>query len=352
MFAAALAVAGSALALPEAPSLEAAKPIAKAENRAILMELTGKDWCPGCIYLKTKIFDSEAFDKAVGGKYILVEVDYPRDPKKIEALPEGEWAAREDLYKAYKVGGLPCVIYMDAEGLPYAVFMEYARTPEEYIEKIMSKAEAVRSARDAEFARAAGLEGIEKAKALVAALELLPEVCRIRYTDVIAEIATLDPQNTLGYSTLITDADRRLEQLNAWEKAIAAHFEKQPGSRIDPKNLQQTIDFCEKYLEQDGLLPEVRQLVMVVIADGYGFQRNIPMIYASAVRVVNEMPGTEMTRKYQELIDHYDNMLLDEFGMKEAAHQAAAHYRKAAPEAAPAPEVKAEPSPAPAAEQK
>ncbi len=320
-----------ALALPEAPSLEAAKPIAKAENRAILLDLTGKDWCPGCIYLKGKILDSEVLDKAVGDKYILVEIDYPRDPEKIKAIPEAERAARRDILKSYKVGGLPCVIYMDADGLPYAVYMEYTQTPEEYIETIMKKAEEVRAARDSAFAKAATLQGMEKARALADGLNALPEVCRGQYTDVLTEIATLDPENSLGYSNIISDANRRLQQLNAWEKKLEEHFAAQPGSRISPENLTATIDMCEAYLEQEGLIPEVRQQVLAVIADGYGFQRNIPMIYATAHRVVNEMPGTEAAEKHQELIKFYDETLLDQMGLKEAAHKAAEHYMKKTP---------------------
>ncbi len=331
MLAAAAMAALPALALMEAPSLEAAKPIAKSQNRAILLDLTGRDWCPGCVYLKGKILDSEVLEKAVGDKYILVEIDYPRDPKKIQAIPDAERAARADILKSYKVDGLPCVIYMDADGLPYAVYMEYTQTPEEYIEKIMKAAEAKRSARDAAFARAAKLEGMEKAKALAEGLDALPEVCRIRYTDVLKELAVLDPENTLGYSNIVSDAKKRLDQLNAWEKTLKAHFESQKGSRVDQKNVQATIDMCEKYLEQDGLIPEVRQQVLSVIADGYGFLRNIPMVYASAHRVVNELPGTELAEKQQELIEFYDETLLDEMGLKEAAHKAAEHYMKKAP---------------------
>ncbi len=328
LFAALFATAGTALALTEAPTLEAAKPIAKAENRTILLDLTGKDWCPGCIYLKGKILDSAVMEKEVGDKYILVEIDYPRDPKKIEAIPPAEREAREDIIKTYKVTGLPCVIYMDAEGLPYAVHTEYTRTPEEYIETIMKKAEAVREARDAAFARAASLQGMERAKALAAALELLPETCRGQYKAVLEEMAQLDPENTLGYSTIIADAKLRLEQLKAWDEAIKAHFASQLGSRLEPANLRATIDMCEEYIQKPGLLPEVRQQALAVITDGYAFQHNIPMVYACSHRVVNELPGTETAKKYQEQIDYYDNFLLKEVNMTEAAHKAAEHYMK------------------------
>ncbi len=335
-----LAMAGSALALPEAPSLEAAKPIAQAENRAILLDLTGKDWCPGCVYLKGKILDTEVMDKAMGDKYILVEIDYPRDPKKIAAIPEEERVARENIIKTFKVRGLPCVIYMDAEGLPYAVVSEYTRTPEEYIEKIMKKAEEVRAARDAAFAKAATLQGQEKAKALVDALELLPEVCRGEYKAVLEEIRTLDPENTLGYSRIEEDAALRIAQLNAWESKLKQHMAGQQGARTEPANVESTIQMCEEYLKQEGLIPEVRQKAVAVIAEGYAFLKNVPMVYAMTHRAVNEAPGTEEAARLQQLLNYYDSYLLEELKMTEAAHEAARPYMKPAPEAAPAPAAK------------
>ncbi len=325
---AALLAAFPAAALPEAPSLEAAKPVAQAENRSILLELTGKDWCPGCIYLKGKILDSESFDKAVGDKYILVEIDYPRDPKKVAAIPEEERKAREDLLKSYKVRGLPCVIYMDAEGLPYAVVPEYTKTPEEYLERIVKKAEETRAARDAAFAAAAPMQGLEKARALVAALETLPEACRGAYKAVLADIRTLDPNNTLGYSRLEEDATRRLSQLNAWENTFRQHMASLPGIPSEPENVKTTIAMCEEYLGQEGLIPEVRQKVIALIAEGYGFLRDVPMVYAMTIRAINEAPETEAACRMQQLVDYYDSFLLKELNQTEAAQRAAEPYRK------------------------
>ncbi len=322
------ALALPAFALPMAPNLEAAKPIAKAENRTILLDLTGKDWCPGCIYIKSKILDSPVMDEAMGDQYLVVEIDYPRDPKKIDAIPEAERNARADILKNYKVTGLPCVIYMDAEGLPFAVYSEYTQTPGEYIQKIMAKAEAVRVARDKAFAKASGLEGMEKARALVAALELLPEVCRVQYTSVLEEIATLDPENTLGYSRLASDAHLRVDQLKAWEEHFKAFAATLSGAPSEPQNVVSIINMSEEYLKKPDLLPELRQQIVMLIADGYAFQRNIPMVYATLHRALNEAPDatTPEARRARATIQHYDNYLLDEMKMKEAAHQAAQHY--------------------------
>ncbi len=326
--AALLAMAGSAFALPMAPSIDEAKAVAKAENRAILLDFTGKDWCPGYIYLTNKILTTETFDKAVGDKYVMVELDYPRDPKKIAAMSDEKKQELEAILKAYKVSAFPCIVYLDADGLPYAIISEYTQTPEEYIANIVKRAEDARAARDAAFAKAAGQQGLEKAKTLVAALEALPEACRDKYKAVLADIRANDPENTLGYSRIEEDAARRLAQLDAWEKTLMAHFESQSGARTSEANCRATIAMCEEYLQQNDLIPEVRQKVLSIIVDGYSFMRNIPMIYASAHRAMNEMPDSELAGKYRELIRYYDENLLDKMGVKESAHKAAEPYMK------------------------
>ncbi len=321
-----LALAGAAFALPEAPSIEAAKPIAKAEGRAILVELTGRDWCPGCIYLKTKILDSAAFEQAVGGKYVLVEVDYPRDPKKKAAVPAEEYARRMELLKVYGVKALPCVLYMDAEGLPYACFTQYTRTPEEYVETIVAQAEAARATRDAAFAKAATLEGMEKAEVLAEGLAALPPVCRLQYRAVLEEMAQLDPQNTLGYSTLLSDAQRREEQFAAWDTYFLEHRAALDAAAGVPENAGRTIAMCEEYLKQPGLLPELRQMVITIISEQYAFQRNIPMVYAATQRALRAAPDSPASEKLRGLLYHYEHFLLDELNIKNEAIKAADRY--------------------------
>ncbi len=317
-----------ALALPVAPNLEAAKLIAQAEERTILLNLTGKDWCPGCIYLKEKILDSALMEESMGKRYLLVEIDYPRHPDKIAAIPMEERTARANILKRYKVSGLPCVIYMDADGLPFAVYSQYTQTPQQYIDTIMAKAEAVRHARDEAFAKAATLQGMEKARALIAALELLPEVCRSQYTALLHEIRDLDPDNILGYSYLEAAAHQRVEQLKAWEHHLRTFIEGLNGMASSSENVAAIMDMCEAYLQRPGLLPELRQKIIAVIADGYGFQRNIPMLYATLHRGLNEAPESDSSdaEKFRRTIEYYDHYLLEELKMTQAAHEAAKPY--------------------------
>src|SRR5947209_4080600 len=61
---------------------------AKAENKMLLMDFAGSDWCPPCMALKKKVFSSSEFEAFAKTSLVLVDVDFPRrkqlDPKQKE----------------------------------------------------------------------------------------------------------------------------------------------------------------------------------------------------------------------------------------------------------------------------
>src|SRR3954464_13219095 len=52
--------------------------LAKAQNKRVLLDFTGSDWCPPCIALRKQVFSNAAFSAYAQKKLILVEVDYPK----------------------------------------------------------------------------------------------------------------------------------------------------------------------------------------------------------------------------------------------------------------------------------
>ena len=91
---------------------EAAKAKAKAENKPILINITGSDWCGWCIKLEKTVFQKPAFKEFAAKNVILMEVDLP---KKKELTPELK-KQNEALKKQYLMGGFPTVLLLDAEG--------------------------------------------------------------------------------------------------------------------------------------------------------------------------------------------------------------------------------------------
>ena len=96
---------------------EAAKKKATAEKKDLLVDFTGSDWCGWCIKLSDEVFKHDAFKKGVADKYVLVELDFPKDKSKQSEATQKQNA---ELQKKYKIRGFPSILLMDGEGRPFA----------------------------------------------------------------------------------------------------------------------------------------------------------------------------------------------------------------------------------------
>jgi protein disulfide-isomerase len=90
----------------------AAKAKAKAENKPILINLTGSDWCAPCLILKKQVFTQKAFQDYATQNLILFEADFPKRTEQPPALKEQNAA----LEKAYLAESYPTVLVLDADG--------------------------------------------------------------------------------------------------------------------------------------------------------------------------------------------------------------------------------------------
>lgn len=175
---------------------EAAKKQAAAENKKLLIDFTGSDWCIWCKKLDSEVFRKPEFKKGVADKYVLVEVDFPQDDKK---LTEEQKKKNNELQAKYGVEGFPTVVLADAEGRPYA-FTGYEEGGADSYVKHLSGLEGEKTKLDAAVNKAKGLEGEAKAKALVEAVrELPPTVVATFYGDLVAQIKEADPKDGTGF---------------------------------------------------------------------------------------------------------------------------------------------------------
>lgn len=299
------AMAGAAWALPQAESVEAAMPIAKAQGRDIMLEFTGKEWCPPCIHLRTKILETAEFEQAVGDKYVLVEVIFPRLPSAVAAIPEEQRNANEKLLAHHRIEtGLPTVLLLDEEGFPYAQVAGARRTTAEYL-KALDAAAAVRSRRDAAFARAAGLQGLERAAALAEGLNAIPENCRDKYPDLVNEINALDPGNTLGYAGVLTRHSNFLKQ-DAELKAIFATMRGVP----DAAKLERNAKVLTEFLQREDLEPEIAQLAWRALGDTYAFQRKYLDVYKCYQEALKQAPDSRLAPRLRNALQHYETNIL------------------------------------------
>ncbi len=91
---------------------EKAREIAKKENKSILINFTGSDWCGWCKRLKREVFRKEEFADFVNKELVLLEVDFPQYKK----LSSAQRKANASLAKKYGVMGYPTIFIVDAEG--------------------------------------------------------------------------------------------------------------------------------------------------------------------------------------------------------------------------------------------
>ena len=92
--------------------LPAAQAKAKAENKWILVNFTGSDWCGWCKKLKAEVFDKPEFDAFAKENLLLVEIDFPSHKSQPAAMQR----ANQALATQYKVKGFPTLFILDSSG--------------------------------------------------------------------------------------------------------------------------------------------------------------------------------------------------------------------------------------------
>ncbi|MEQ1852509.1 MAG: thioredoxin family protein [Chthoniobacteraceae bacterium] len=91
---------------------EKAKAQAKAENKKILLDFTGSDWCGWCKKLDSEIFSQQEFKDYAAKKLVLVELDFPKGFQ----LPEATKKQNEELAKKFNIRGYPTIVVLSVYG--------------------------------------------------------------------------------------------------------------------------------------------------------------------------------------------------------------------------------------------
>lgn len=201
----ALAAAVPALVLSFAPPLHAAegwgtnfeeaKTAAARDNKDILMDFTGSDWCGWCIKLQKEVFTRDGFKQEAPKHFVLLELDFPQQKE----LPKDLKEQNEKLQETYAIEGFPTIMLTDAKGRPYAKTGYMPGGPEAYNEHLAELRKA-RETRDAAFKKAEGASGLDKAKAIHEGLKALdPEVVDGYYKEEVDQVIALDTGDTLGF---------------------------------------------------------------------------------------------------------------------------------------------------------
>lgn len=93
-------------------SLESAISEAQTNNKLILADFTGSDWCHYCVKLKKEIFETPEFKSWASENVALLEVDFPRQTQ----LPLHIQRQNEMMKSRYGISSYPTVLLLDIEG--------------------------------------------------------------------------------------------------------------------------------------------------------------------------------------------------------------------------------------------
>jgi len=93
-------------------NVEEAVQIAKKENKAVLINFTGSDWCKWCFKLNDEVFSQAEFEKYATENLVLVKIDFPRSvPQSNETKYYNQTLAQK-----YGIQGFPTILIMDNAG--------------------------------------------------------------------------------------------------------------------------------------------------------------------------------------------------------------------------------------------
>lgn len=85
---------------------------AKTENKPVLLDFTGSDWCGWCIKLEKEVFSTTKFKHYAKAKLVLVKVDFPRKT----TLPAEIAEQNKKLAEQYGIQGFPTIVVLNSEG--------------------------------------------------------------------------------------------------------------------------------------------------------------------------------------------------------------------------------------------
>jgi len=85
---------------------------AKSNNKFLLLDFTGSDWCSWCKKFEAEIFSQSQFKDYAREKLVLLEVDFPRAKPQSPELRK----QNEELAQQYQIIGFPTIVVLNGDG--------------------------------------------------------------------------------------------------------------------------------------------------------------------------------------------------------------------------------------------
>jgi thiol-disulfide isomerase/thioredoxin len=238
--------------------LDEAKAVAAKENKPLLVDFTGSDWCGYCIKLHAEVFDKPEFE-AFAKNYVLVELDFPN--KKPQ--PPEEKAKNKATQAKFGVSGFPTVLLLDAKtGEAYGRQSGYGpgSGPKAYIEKLS----AFKNTAEGRLAL-----GAEAKKASEASAKRAAQGIKIR--------AAMEAKD---FDAICKLFDEDFADAQGSRKAIASINKALMSQRIDPTNKERALKWVDQAIAEaageEKMLASFKQM-REKIAAGTNLSQPVPV---------------------------------------------------------------------------
>jgi thioredoxin-related protein len=110
-------------------SVEQGQQEAKANNKLVLLDFTGSDWCGWCVLLDREVFSKPKFKEYASKNLVLVEVDFP----KMKQVSDATRKENVRLAQRYQIQGFPTIIVLNSEGQVVGEFGYVKGGPDAFI---------------------------------------------------------------------------------------------------------------------------------------------------------------------------------------------------------------------------
>ena len=271
---------------------DAAKQTASTEGKDLLIDFTGSDWCGWCIKLNEEVFSHDEFKDYAKSHFVLVELDYPRSKPQTAEIKAQNAKLRDE----YGVRGYPTIILADAQGRPYAQTGYRPNGPEAYVEHL-KQLQQIRVDRDEQLDAAKNAQGVEKAKHLHEAMQLVgDDIALTHYGDIVDQIIKLDADNQAGLKKHYQD----LKLARSYQVAIENAMK---SARTDAKG---TVAKFDEMLKDENMPASVRQEVYFYKSNvEYGVLKDKAAAKASMQKAIDAAPESEFADKLRGILSRY-----------------------------------------------
>jgi protein disulfide-isomerase len=109
---------------------------AKAENKQLLLDFTGSDWCGWCMKLDREVFEQPEFKEYADRNLVLLKVDFPRRKPQ----PASEKAQNEKLAEKYRIEGYPTLVVLNPDEKKAGELGYVPGGPKAFIDELQKRA--------------------------------------------------------------------------------------------------------------------------------------------------------------------------------------------------------------------